>query len=313
MSRPLLVRRALAGLLALLGASLIAFALGVIAPGDPAAQALRQGPFDEPDPAAVAALRRQWGLDRPLPRQYLTWLGRVGRGDFGVSYASRKPVVQELREGLPATVLLALTATALSAVVGVGAGILTAWWAGSPLDALIRTGSVLVASLPVFLVAMLLITVFAEELRVLPTSGYGTGRELVLPAVALCIGEAARLVRLTRTQLVEELGRDYVRTARAKGLPRRRVLLRHALPNVMLNVTTALSLHLAAILGGVAVVETVFAWPGIGRLAVEAVFRRDYPVVQGLVVLSGALYVGINLVVDLLYGVLDPRVRVRSR
>jgi len=306
----LLVRRLLAGVLALLGATLIAFALGVIAPGDPAVQALRQGPFDEPDPLAVLELRHRWGLDRPLPLQYLHWLGRLSRGDLGVSYSTRERVITELGRRLPATLLLAVTATALAAVLGVAGGLVCARWAGGPLDALLRTLSGIVASLPVFLTGMLLIVVFAEQLRALPTSGYGSLAQLVLPALALGLGEAARLLRLTRTQLVDELARDYVRTARAKGLARGRVALRHALPNVLLNVTTAVGLHFGAILGGAAVVETVFAWPGIGRLSVESVFRRDYPVVQGLVVLSAALYIAVNLIVDLLYSVVDPRLRV---
>jgi peptide/nickel transport system permease protein len=312
MSSRLILERLLTLVPVLLGATLIAFLLGVLAPGDPAAAALDQGGDFEPDPAAVAALRAEWGLDQSLPMQYANWLGRVLQGDLGVSYFSRRPVLDELFQRLGPTLLLAFSAAGLSALVGIGAGVACALWAGSWLDSLLRNASVMFASLPGFLTSIVLIALFAEWLRLTPTSGYGTLSHLLLPALALSVGESARLLRLTRTQLVETLRQDYVRTARAKGLRERVVALRHALPNGLVNVVTSLGLYLGAILGGAAIIETIFAWPGIGQLAIESIRRQDYPVAQGFVLFSAAIYVAINLLVDLLYGVIDPRTRSQA-
>ena len=304
-----MLRRVTAALAALLSTSIIAFALGLLAPGDPAVEALSQGPQSTPNPAVVAELRRQWGLDQPVVVQYLRWLGRAVQGDLGTSYFTRRPVAEELALRLPATLLLAGAATLLATVVGVGAGIGAAWWAGGWLDATLRLSSVTLAALPGFLLALLLITGLAEQGRLLPTSGYGTAAHLVLPMLAISMGEAARLLRLTRTQLVEVLRQDYIRTAHSKGLAPSRVALWHALPNALLLVLTAVGLHLGEILGGAAVIETIFAWPGIGRLAVDSISRRDYPTVQGFVLVSGGLFILVNLLVDLLYSTLDPRTK----
>ena len=289
---------------------MIAFALGFLSPGDPAVEALGQGPYDTPDPRAVAALRREWGLDQPVPVQYVKWLQRCLQGDLGTSYFSRHPVSEELFRRLPATLLLAFSATALATVIGISTGLMSALWAKRWVDGIFRLSSVIFASLPGFLIGILLITVFAEHFRLLPTSGYGRLAHLILPALALSIGESARILRLTRTQLLVVLSQEYIRTARGKGLSSSTIAIRHALPNAMLNVLTALGLHLGEILGGVAVIETIFAWPGIGRLAVESINRRDYPMVQGFVLLSGGLFIGVNLLVDLLYRALDPRVEL---
>lgn len=305
-------KQLLSALPVLLGATLIAFGLGVLAPGDPALLALDQGGDGQPSAAAVAALRAEWGLDQPLPVQYFNWLGRVLRGDLGTSYFTGEPVSNELLRRLGPTLVLAASATLLAAGVGVGAGMLCALWAGSWLDGLLRSVSVVFASLPGFLVGIIVIALFAEWLQLLPTSGFGTPAHLILPAIALSLNEAARLLRLTRTQLLDVLRQDYVRTAHAKGLRGRVVALRHALPNGLINVITSLGLFLGAILGGAAIIETVFAWPGIGRLAVESIRRQDYPVVQGFVLLSAATYVLINLLVDLCYGIVDPRVRTEA-
>jgi len=309
MNAPFLIRRLLAALPALFGATLLAFVLGVVVPGDPALEALRQGPSDTPRPEAVAELRRQWGLDQPLPVQYLRWLGRVLQGDLGTSYFSRRPVSEELQRRLPATVVLALASTATATMGGLSLGIICAVCSGW-LDRTLRVGSVLLASLPGFLISMLLIAVFAEVLRLTPTSGYGTLAHLVLPTIALSIGETARLLRLTRTHLRDVLEQEYIRTARSKGLNEQAIILHHALPNTLLHIITMIGLHLGAILGGAAIIETIFAWPGVGRLAVEAISRQDYPVVQGFVLLSATVIICINLGVDMLYGMIDPRIRV---
>lgn len=310
MSLAALVRRLLAAIPALLGATLIAFVLGVIAPGDPALEALSQGPADAPNPAEVAALRAEWGLDQPLPIQYVNWLGRVLRGDLGVSYSNNLSVTQELADRVVATLILAFSATAVATVVGVSMGIVAALWADRWPDWTLRLSSVTLASMPSFLTGILLIALLAENLPFIPTSGYGTPAHLILPVIALSLGEAARLLRLTRTQVIEILQQDFIRTARAKGLNQKLVAVRHALPNAMLNIATASGLFLGAILGGSAIIETVFAWPGIGRLAIEAISQRDYPMVQGFVLFSAAIYIGVNLLIDLLYGSIDPRARV---
>ncbi len=312
MSRAALLRRLIAMLPTLLGATLIAFVLGVVAPGDPAVEALSQGPADMPAPEEVAALRAEWGLDQPLPVQYVRWLGRVLRGDLGRSYFDDQPISEELARRLPATILLACAATLLAVLAGVGAGIVAALDQGGWLDEMLRVGSVVVASIPGFLTGLLLIAFLAEPIPFIPTSGYGRPIHLLLPVIALSVGEAARLLRLTRTQLIEILQQDFARTARAKGLTGRLVTLRHALPNVLLNIATAGGLFLGAILGGSAIIETVFAWPGIGSLAVQAITRRDYPMVQGFVLFSAAIYIGVNLLVDLSYSLIDPRARIEN-
>ena len=304
------IRRLLAMIPALIGASVIAFALGVMAPGDPAYMALSQSAMGEPRPEAVQELRQKWGLDDPVPVQYVKWLGRVLRGDLGVSYYSGYAVTDELLQRLPATVLLATVATTLAVVVGVLTGVFAALFAGSSVDGLLRVSTVLVASLPGFLIGLLLILVFAEVLGVLPTSGYGTWSHVLLPSATLATGPAAQLLRVTRTQMIDVLRQDFMRTARSKGLHPSVVAIRHGLQNALINVLTVVGLYLAAILGGAAIIETVFAWPGIGRLAIESITRRDYPVVQGFVLMTALIYVLVNFAVDTLYSVIDPRVRV---
>jgi len=294
---------------ALLGASLIAFVLGAIAPGDPAVESLRQGPYDEPNPAAVAALRLEWGLDKPSPIRFGVWLGRVVRGDLGTSYFSHRSVRYELASRVPATLLLAIVSLFISVLAGITGGMLCATHPQGSFDRIALLLCSLFASLPVFVLAVLLMLIFSEHLRWLPTSGYGGWKHLILPAVALSVGESARLLRLTRAGLIEALSGDYVRTARARGLAERKIIIRHALPNVLLVVLTAVGLHFGAILGGSAIIEVIFAWPGIGRLAVDSITRRDYPVIQGFVLLSAVVYAVINVVIDLLYLQIDPRLR----
>lgn len=308
MTQRLLTRLA-AALPPLFGATLIAFLLGVLAPGDPVLLALDQSGDGRVSPEAIATLRAAWGLDQPLPLQYFSWMGRVLRGDLGVSYVSGEPVGSELLQRLGPTLILAGSATALAALLGISAGVICALKADTWIDAALSRSSVVLASLPGYLLAILLIAWFAEGLRLVPTSGYGTPAHLLLPALALAVGEGARLLRLTRVQFIDVLAHDYVRTARAKGLAASVVAWRHALPNALIPVITSLGLYLGAILGGAAIVEVIFAWPGIGRLAIDSIRRQDYPVVQGFVLLTAAVYVVLNLLVDFCYGLLDPRIR----
>lgn len=294
--------------LVLLLVSALAFGLGNLAPGDPAEQALRRG-GGEPTSEAIMALREQLGLDRPLPQRYLGWLGRAVIGDFGTSYRDREPVLQHLLRGLSFTAVLGVAALAVAVGLGVPLGLLAAVRRGGLADQAVRLLAVFGFAVPSFWLGLLLILFFALTLRLTPTGGSDGPAHLILPALTLGARPAAGLARLTRATLLETLSRDYVRAARARGLAEPAVVLGHALRNALLPVVTFAGLAFGRMLGGAAIVETVFAWPGLGRLVVEAAFDRDYPVVQGFVLLSGALFVTLNLSVDLLYRALDPRVR----
>ncbi|QGP93849.1 Glutathione transport system permease protein GsiC [Neomoorella glycerini] len=305
-----ILRRLGAGIPTLLGITLIAFLLGVIAPGDPAAEVLRLGGMTEPTQEEIQAMRQQMGLDKPLPVQYMNWVGRALQGDLGTSYMTGRPVAGELLSRLPATALLALAAVTFAVLFGIPLGVLMAIKSDTFMDHLGRAGALTLTSMPGFWLAILLIGLTAERLHLLPTSGFGTWQHLLLPAIVLGAGTSATLMRLTRATLLDVLGQDYIRAARAKGLSSGVVVLRHALPNAFIPLLTVIGLNLGHILGGSVVVEVIFAWPGIGRLAVDAIFRRDYPVIQGYVVFTGLVFLSLNLIVDLLYRLLNPQVRL---
>jgi ABC-type dipeptide/oligopeptide/nickel transport system permease component len=287
--------------------SVVAFSLAHLAPGDPADRLLRAS-GGEPTPEAVAAMRASLGLDRPLPEQYLTWLLHAVRLDFGRSYASGQPVATEFLARLPATLELTGAALLLVAVVGLSAGLLAAF-AGGWTDGLIGGVALAASSAPAYLVGVLLITAFGVKLRWLPVTGSGQWDSVVLPALALAIGYLPLQVRLLRAGLTKALSEQFATVARAKGLSRQQVLLWHAAPRALGPSVQALGLAAAQMLGGVIVVETVFAWPGVGRLATESIFLRDYPVVQTYVLVLGTCYLLINVVTDLIHGVLDPTAR----
>jgi peptide/nickel transport system permease protein len=297
----------------LLGVSLVIFLLLRFSPGDPAERILSQGGDPAADPAAVAALRRELGLDLALPAQYARWLGRVVTGDFGDSFTSGRPVTEALAQRLPATLALAGATLALALALALPLGILAAARAGGPLDALCRLVALAGVSLPGFWLGLLLVWTFAVRLGWFPAIGGGTPRHLVLPAITLATGIAATQARLIRASLLETLGQPYVATARAKGLREGAILVRHALRNALIAPLTALGVSLGSLLGGAVVVETVFAYPGLGKLAIDAISTRDYPVIQAFVVIMTAVFIGAGLLVDLLYVVVDPRVRVGGR
>lgn len=263
---------------------------------------------DDATPEQVAALRRELGLDRPIPVQYARYWLALGRGDLGESLRFRRPALDLVFERLPATVRLALTAFLLS-TPGVAIGVLAALSRGGAWDRGAMAAMSALQATPSFFLGILLIFVAAVRLGWLPSSGDEGPRHVVLPAVTLGALTLASLARLTRSSLLEVLRVDYIRTARAKGLSERIVVRRHALRNAALPVVTVLGLELAELLTGTVIVETVFAWPGIGRLAVEAVTARDYPVVQASVLVVSVIFVGVNLLVDWSYVVLDPRLR----
>jgi ABC-type dipeptide/oligopeptide/nickel transport system permease component len=268
-------------------------------------------PTDAP-PEVVADTRHALGFDRPLPEQFARWSIRAARGDLGVSLRSHRPVAGLIAERLPATVELTVAALLIAVVIAIPAGIVSAVNRGTWIDSVAMAGAVAGQALPVFWLALLLIAFFGVHLRWLPVYGHGTLAHLVLPAVSLSTIVLGRLARLVRSSMLEVLGQDYVRTARAKGLAEPRILAIHALRNAAIPVVTVLGLQFAQLLGGAVVTETIFAWPGIGRLVVEAIFNRDFPIVQGVVLVVSLIFVAVNLLVDVAYVVIDPRIRVAS-
>ena len=303
------ILRRLANLLPVwLGISALAFALGTLAPGDPAEVLLQRRMGQPPTEQAVTQMRHQLGLDAPLPVRYLRWLGAAVRGDLGTSLRSGSPVITDLSERFPATLELSLAAFLLGACIAIPLGIGAARRRGSILDHAARLFAILGSSLPGFFSAYLLILTFAVGLHALPVAGRGGLAHLVLPAITLALGFGAGLTRLTRAALLEELGEDYVRTARAKGVPERAVLLRHALRIALVPVVTFAGTRFGHLLAGAAIIETVFGWPGIGKHIVDSIYDRDYPAIQGFVLFMGTVFVLLNLVTDLAYRVLDPRV-----
>ncbi len=292
----------------LFGVTLLVFAMTVLTPGDrvvamlgDAAQGLGQ--------AAREELRRELGLDRPLPIQYLEYVAGLARGDLGFSARSRRPVLAEIRDRLPATIELALAGLAVAVTLGVSLGVLAAVRRGTVFDSLAVAIALVGVSVPVFWMGFLLMMVFALELGWLPASGRGTWRHLVLPAATVGLASAAFIARITRGAVIETLGQDYVRTARSKGLSERRVVARHALRPALLPIVTVVGLQLGGLLGGAVLTETVFAWPGVGRLLVDAIVARDVPLVQGCVLVVAFLFIGVNLVVDVSYAAINPKVR----
>ena len=292
------------------GISLIAFILASLAPGDPARMSAQELAGRPPTPEEVAAERERLGLNAPFPVRYVHWLGNAVQGDFGFSYRSGEPVTAALLQRLPSTLQLAAAATLLAVALALPLGVLGAIRRNSPADHLTRAVAMAGASMPSYWLAYLLILVFAVRLHWLPVSGRGGWQHLVLPAVALGLGSAAVLMRLTRAELLETLNQDYVQTGRAKGLSESRVVTGHALRNALIPVVTMTGIQFGTLLGGAAIVETVFAWPGIGKFLVDSISARDYPVIQGFVIVAGTIFLLINLAVDVAYAWLDPRIRL---
>jgi len=305
-------RRLVAAVPVLLLSSLVVFSTIHLVPGDPVDAMLGaagyQGASNRPE--LVRQVRREMGLDQPLVVQYARWVTGALHGDLGTSYIRRRPVVALIAERLPSTLELTAAGTALAVVFGVSLGVVAALKRHTFVDGQVMTVALLGVSLPNFWLAILLILVFSVLLRWFPATGSGTLRQLVLPATALGVEGAAVIARLTRTALVEVLGRPYITTARAKGLQPRVVHLRHALRNALIPVVTVIGLQIGHLLAGSVVVETIFARQGIGQLAVDAIRAKDYPLVQGIVLFTAVVYVVINLIVDVLYGYLDPQIRL---
>ena len=309
-----LARRLVYSLVVMLGVLVLVFALVHLVPGDPVRIALGT----RYTPEAYAALRSASGLDRPLIEQFFSYAGSAVTGDLGVSFRNGDPVTLTLLDRLPATASLAVVAIIIAVLVSVPAGLWAALREGRLSDAIVRICSQFGVSIPDFWMGILLIGLFAVTLGWLPTSGYqplatnpaGWLQHVILPAVTVGIVAAAIMTRYIRAAVLEVASMGYVRTARSKGLPPRVVTLRHIARNALVPVLTITGIQLATILGGVIVVEVVFAWPGLGRLVYNAVAARDYPVIQGAVLLIAVIFLLINLVVDVLYAVVDPRIRL---
>ena len=289
----------------LLGVSVLVFVILRVLPGDPARMLLPDGAPE----SAVAELNRQLGLREPFIVQYGLFLKSVARGDFGQSFQYRAPALRVVLERLPATIQLTLAAMLITIAAGVSLGIFTAVRRGTRYDVAGTIVAVLGQSLPNFWLGIMLILHFGVALRWLPTSGFSGWTSLVLPAITLAAFPMALVARLTRSSMLEILHRDYIRTGRAKGLAEGNVVFRHALRNAAIPVLTVIGLQIGALLGGAVITESVFAWPGMGKLIVDAIFFRDFPVVQTVLILSATVFVVINLAVDLLYTVIDPRIR----
>jgi len=295
----------------LLVATLVFF-ITRLAPGDPAAVMLGE----QASAADIAQLRTSYGLDKPLPVQFAYWLKELARGNLGQSIFLQRPVTQALRERAEPTLFLTLFSIAIAALIGIPCGIVSAVWRGRAVDQAFSGFAMLGASIPSFWFGLILMQVFAVALGWFPVAGYGDPgvplgerlHHLVLPAIVLGVVNSALILRFTRASMLDVLGEDHIRTARAKGVPESQVILHHALRNALIPVLTVLGLTFALLIGGAIVTETMFGLPGIGNLVVSAVLRRDYPVIQGALLVIAGLYVLINLAIDLLYLLVDPRV-----
>jgi len=300
-----LVRRILLTVPVLLGVATLVFSLIHLIPGDPVQSMLGEGASAE----SINELRTRLGLDRPLYAQYLAFLKGVAHGNLGTSLRTSEPVTSAIADRMPATFELAAAAMLVAVVIAIPLGVLAAARAGTIVDHLATTLALIGISMPNFWLGPLLALVFAVELGWLPVSGRGTLAQLVLPAITLGAPLAAVLARTTRASVIDELRELYVLAARARGVSRVRAVLKHAFRNSLIPIVTVLGLQLGAVLTGAVITETIFAWPGVGRLLIQSIGFRDYPLVQGCILLIALTYVSMNLLTDLAYGLLDPRIR----
>ncbi len=309
-----IVRRIFSLMPVLFGISLMAFLLGYLAPGDPAGSIFFARYLNIPATTqALDEIREEFGLNDPLMVRYARWIVAAVKGDLGISYRTGRSVLEEFSLNLPNTVRLSLLGLIVGVSLAFPLGILAAVYPNSIADLLTRIFSMLGAAMPSFWLAYIFILFFSVRLKILPVAGTGTWRHLVLPAAVLGIGSAASISRLLRSSMLEVLGSDYVRAARARGVRQRKVVLEHALRNALIPVVTHMGSLFGFLTAGAVIVETVFAIPGIGSLVINAIGFRDYPIIQGFVIYTGTLFVLVNLVVDISYTFIDPRVRLTGR
>lgn len=304
-----IIRRLLLTIPVVIGVSIIVFSIIRLIPGDPA----RALAGVNATPEFIEQVREQYGLNDPIHVQYWNFVSGLVRGDLGTSTFSNRPVTTEIRERFPRTLVLASVSLVLATLIGVSAGIVSATRRNSIFDNASMFVALVGVAAPVFWMALMLQLLFAVQLRVLPATGMGGVEHLILPSITLGMASAALMARITRSSVLDVLRQDYITTARAKGVAERMVIYKHALKNALIPVVTVLGLQFGILLGGAVLTETVFAWPGVGRLLVDAILRRDYPVVQGTVMLLAFLFVLINLVVDIIYAFLDPRIHYQGQ
>jgi ABC-type dipeptide/oligopeptide/nickel transport system permease component len=305
------IRRLLVAVPLLLAVTGLTFLLLHALPGDPVL-AMAGERFDE---SAVASLREQLGLDKPLGERYLNYMGGLVRGDLGRSFVNKRPVAAMILERFPKTLLLAGAAMLFACVFGVSAGVISAAKPGSLADKVSMTSTFVAVSLPVFWLGLILIFLVSVKLKLLPPSGFGgfDPRYLILPAITLGAGSAGIIARITRSSMLEAVSEDYIVAARAKGLGEFRVMLKHALRNALVPVVTVMGTDFGSYLSGAVLTESIFGWPGVGRLTLDAILKRDLPVIEGSVLFMAIVFVFVNLAVDLSYALIDPRVRVDGR
>ena len=299
------VRRLLISVPSIFGVLIVVFFMVRLAPGDPAV--FLAGEFAPP--ATIEALRQRFGLDQPLHVQFGLYLGSLAQGDLGRSTRTQRLVVNDLRQFFPNTIELALGAIVVAMLIGIPAGVLAALRQNTWVDLVVTMGALVGVSMPVFWFGLVAMLYFSVQLGWFPVAGRGTWAHLVLPVVSLGLGSMAIIARMTRSSMLEVLSLDYVRTARAKGLRQGRVVVKHAFRNALVPVVTIGGLQFGQLMSGAVLTETVFAWPGIGRLLVDSIQARDYPVVQASVLLIAVTFILINIAVDLIYGFVDPRIR----
>ena len=307
------LRRCLLVIPTLLGISFLAFAMANLAPGDPATEFLRRISDRQPTPEEVRQVREELRLDESIVEQYGAWVGRAAQGDLGISYSTRRPVTTELGHRIPFTLQLTVLAAGLALLIALPLGIISALYRNRLVDQVARITSLAGASMPSFWLGLSLIVLFAVRLSMVPVAGRGGFESYILPVVTLAVAPAAVLSRFTRSTMLEILDDDYMRTAHAKGLTAWRAVISHGLRNALIPLLTAFSISLGHLLSGAVIVETIFVWPGVGKLGLDAIQQRDYPMLQGFVLYAGAAFAAINLLVDLAYGAIDPRVAAAGR
>lgn len=291
----------------LIGLTILAFALGVLSPGDPAVAVLTMDGSSEPTEAEILAMRHSMGLDRPYWVQYLSWLSGAMTGNLGVSYLTHKPVLDELLRRFPVTLHLALWAMGWVIFLGIPAGVWAAVYEESFREMVLRIFALVFISVPSFWLAIIMMLLFSEELQLLPSSGYGDAVHMILPSFVLAAGTAAATLRLEQTSMLETMEKPFVLTERAKGLPEGYIMVHHVLPNSLIPVITMVGTFFGSILGGSVIIENLFSIPGLGSYVLSAIWGRDYPVIQGYVIVSGTVFLVFNYLVDLSYYVLNPK------
>lgn len=297
----------------LIGITILSFLLGIIAPGDPAVAVLTMDGSTEPTAEELAAMRHAMGLDQPLWMQYGNWLSHAAVGDLGQSYLTQKPVLGEILRRFPVTLELALWAMGWILLLGIPGGLWAARHKDTKPEWALRAAALVFISVPGFWLAILCMLLFSEELRLLPSSGYGSALQMVMPSFVLAAGTAGAVLRLLQTSVLEVMEKEFIVSERAKGLPMGLILRRHVLPNAMMPVITMLGTFFGSILGGSVIIEDMFSLPGMGSYVLAAIWGRDYPVIQGYVIVSGTIFIVFNYLVDLSYYVLNPAVRNGGR